>query len=137
MHYKMDKKNIKLPSNRKFGLFFGFIFFILALYFFWKEDSIFIILFSIFSLTFILLAIFKDSLLFPFNKIWMRFGMFLGSIVRPIVLAVLFFGLFAPLGILMRVFGRDELRLKSSKTQSFWKQRENLDSSKNFFNQQF
>ncbi len=67
----------------------------------------------------------------------MRFGILLGRVVRPIVLGVLFYGLFAPLGIFMRIFGRDELILKPLKMQSFWKQRESTNSSENFFNQQF
>jgi len=133
----MTEQNIKLPSNKIFGLFFGIIFFFLALYFFWTEDKMLTSLFLAFSIIFIFLAIFKNNLLTPFNIIWMRFGILLGRVVRPIVLGVLFYGLFAPLGIFMRIFGRDELILKPLKMQSFWKQRESTNSSENFFNQQF
>ncbi len=133
----MTNQNIKLPSNKRFGLFFGIIFSFLAAYFFWSEDNILTILFLVFSAIFIFLALIKSNLLTPFNKIWMRFGILLGRVVRPIVLGVLFYGLFAPLGIFMRIFGRDELRLKPIKMQSFWKQSESTNSSENFFNQQF
>ena len=57
-------------------------------------------------------TVINAKLLLPLNKIWMRFGFLLGSIINPIVLGIIFFVLFTPYGIVMRIFGRDELRLK-------------------------
>ena len=50
----------------------------------------------------------------------MRFGLLLGIIVSPIVLGIIFFGLFTPIAMLMRMSGRDELRLKSVQKTSHW-----------------
>jgi len=50
----------------------------------------------------------------------MRFGILLGRIVSPIVLGIIFFGLFTPIAILMRLIGRDELRLKYTQRQTHW-----------------
>jgi len=63
-------------------------------------------------------------LLTPFNKLWMRLGLLLGLIISPLVIGMIFFVLFVPIGILMRLFGRDELRLKSKAGGSYWIRRE-------------
>ena len=71
------------------------------------------------------------------RKLWMRFGVLLGKIISPIILAILFFVMFTPIAIGMRLFQRDELRLKSSNYDSFWKFRDQDTHSQNPFTQQF
>ena len=133
----MNHNSNELPSNRKFGFFFTFVFFISAIYFFYQDkETVYLVLGSI-GLLFFLIAIIKDNLLLPLNKLWMHFGMLLGRIVSPIVLAVLFFLMFAPIGIFMRIFGRDELRLKKLNYDSFWKLRDQSDKASRSFTQQF
>jgi hypothetical protein len=66
----------------------------------------------------------------------MRFGLLLGMIIGPIVLGIIFFGLFTPYGVVMRILGRDELRLKLVKTKSNWILRSTTSSQTNF-KQQF
>ena len=127
----------ELPSNRKFGFFFTFVFFISAIYFFYQDkETVYLVLGSI-GLLFFLIAIIKDSLLLPLNKLWMRFGMLLGMIVSPIVLAILFFIMFTPIAIGMRIFKSDELRLRSLNVESYWKIRDQANLNVTSFKQQF
>ena len=72
------------------------------------------------ALAFLLVTLIKCDALLPLNKLWMRFGLLLGMIVSPIVLGVIFFGLFTPIAMLMRLSGRDELRLKFTQKTSHW-----------------
>ena len=72
----------------------------------------------------------------PLNKLWMRFGLLLGMIVSPIVLGVVFFVVFTPIAFVMRLSGRDQLRLKFRERQSYWIKRDAsvlADSFKNQF----
>lgn len=133
----MKYTSANLPSNKRFGFFFALIFFAGSLYFFYKNEQTTGLALSLFGLIFIVVSILKDSLLLPLNKLWMHFGKFLGMIVSPIVLAILFFFIFTPIAIGMRIFNRDELRLKSLNAQSFWKTRDQDDLSPGSFRQQF
>jgi hypothetical protein len=112
--------NIILPSNKKFGFFFSFVFFISALYFFFLNSSHIGYIFLIFSISFVVITLFNASLLQPLNKLWMGFGLILGNIISPIVLLIIFFGIFTPYSIIMKMVGRDELRLKKNKNNSHW-----------------
>jgi len=85
---------------------------------------------------FILTALLKADLLLPLNKLWMRFGMLLGMVISPIVLGIIFFGLFTPISIMMKIFGRDELRLKLGVRASHWKEKESpIPPAESFKNQ--
>ena len=66
----------------------------------------------------------------------MRFGLLIGMFISPIVLGIIFFGLFTPYGLVMKIIGRDELHLKTSKDRSYWIPRSQFSSKINF-NKQF
>ena len=132
---KLAQEN--LPSNKKFGYFFSAIFLLSAIYFLYQDDLITASVLCLLSFIFTLLSILKDHLLLPLNKLWMRFGVLLGKIISPIILAILFFVMFTPIAIGMRLFQRDELRLKSSNYDSFWKFRDQDTHNQNPFTQQF
>ncbi|MFL2845751.1 MAG: SxtJ family membrane protein [Candidatus Puniceispirillaceae bacterium] len=132
----MKFSDIELPSNRKFGFFFTFVFAVAAAYFFNPTNMIWAYIFAILSLTFFVFSLAKPEVLLPLNKLWMRFGLLLGMIVSPIVLGIIFFGLFTPIAFLMRLSGRDELRLKLSKKASHWISRSEPLKSESF-KQQF
>jgi len=85
----LDK--IELPSNRKFGLFFTFVFALCACYFFYNNALIFAYALIGTSITFFLVSILKSDILLPLNKLWMRFGLLLGMVISPIVLGSNFF----------------------------------------------
>ena len=116
----MKNTKLKLPSNKKFGYFFCFVFFISWIYLYSTSASkelLFLLAFVFFL--FLSISIFNPNLLLPLNRLWMRLGIILGKIVSPIILGLIFFCLFTPYGIIMRIFGRDELNLKHGKKKVF------------------
>jgi len=125
-------KDLKLPSNRNFGIVFFIVFLLIAL---WpisnfNEIRIWSI---ILSLIFLVLGILNSKALTPLNKLWMRFGLLLGSIVSPIVMGIIFFGVVTPIGLLMKIFRKDILLLKKNKSSTYWIDKDN--SNNNMTNQ--
>ncbi len=133
----MNLSEIKLPTNRKFGFFFSFIFLILALYFFFKINNLIAYFLIIISIIFFLLAKFDPDKLLPLNRIWMKLGLTLGIIVTPLVMGIIYFSLFVPIGFILRVFRRDELRIKNKNYKSFWRKRSGFNNLKMSFKNQF
>jgi hypothetical protein len=130
----MNFSQIKLPSNRKFGFFFTAIFFTATSYSYYIDSQVWVYIFGTICLIFLIVTIVKSDSLLHLNKLWMRFGIFLGMITSPIVMGIIFFGIFTPIAILMRLFGRDELRLMFENKKSYWIDREpnkGLDHFKN------
>ena len=131
----MNFSEIELPSNRKFGFFFTFVFVVTAAYFYYSANVSWAYLFVAKALIFLLITLIKSDALIPLNKLWMRFGILLGMIISPIVLGIIFFGLFTPIAMFMRLSGRDELRLKFTQKASHWISRSELIKSKSFKHQ--
>ena len=132
----MKFTEIELPSNRKFGFFFTFVFAVTAAYFYNASNMTWTYIFVTASLMLLVITLVKDEILLPLNKLWMRFGLLIGMIVSPIVLGIIFFGLFTPIAFVMRLSGRDELRLKFNKKLSHWISRNEPIKSESF-NHQF
>ncbi len=132
----MKFSEIELPSNRKFGFFFTFVFSIAAAYFLYTAKITWAYVFVITALIILLITLIKSDALLPLNKLWMSFGLLLSMIVSPIVLGLIFFGLFTPIAMVMRLSGRDELRLKFSQKSSHWITRSEPIKSESF-KQQF
>ena len=128
----MKLSEIELPTNRKFGLFFTFIFALAASYFYYYANIIWAYVFVAATLLFLIVTLVKSDALLPLNKLWMRFGLFLGIIVSPIVLGLIFFGMFTPISMLMRLSGRDELRLKFTQKKCHWISRSEPIKSESF-----
>ena len=131
----MNYSQIELPSNRKFGFFFTLVFALAATYFYCLANVTWTYVFIAAALLFLLVTLIKSDALLPLNKLWMRFGLLLGMIISPIVMGVIFFGLFTPIAILMRFSGRDELRIKFAQKKSHWISREEPIKSESFKNQ--
>ena len=87
------------------------------------------------SFIFLVITLVKSDALLPLNHLWMRFGLLLSIIVSPVVLGAIFFGLFTPLATIMRLRGRDELKLKFSDKASHWIFRNEPNKSGSFKNQ--
>ena len=131
----MKLSDIELPSNKKFGFFCTFVFAILAFYFLFIDSILWAQAFAILAVLFLLITVIIPQVLLPLNKLWMRLGLLLGMIVSPIVLGIIFFGLVTPYGVVMGMFGRDELRLKFTKKSSHWISRSESIKSDSFKNQ--
>ena len=114
--------NIKAGSNRSFGIVFFIVFFIIGIYPILNNEGI--RLWSIFiSLIFLLLGIKNSRSLTPLNIIWFKFGMFLGKIVSPLIIGLIFFLVVTPTGIIMKILGKDLLKLKKNNKKSYWIER--------------
>ena len=110
---------VKIGSNRSFGIVFFIVFLIIAIYPFLNQGEL--RLWSlIVSIIFLILGLLNSKLLLPFNKIWFRFGILLGKIVSPLVMGIIFFFVVTPIGILMRILKKDLLNLKFNKKTTYW-----------------
>ena len=111
--------DIKLGSNKSFGIVFFVVFLLISLYPLLNNESI--RLWSlIISLIFLILGILNSKILSPLNKIWFKFGIFLGKIISPLVMGFIFFLVVTPIGFLMRLLGKDVLNLKYNDYKSYW-----------------
>ena len=112
-------EEIKIASNRSFGIVFFVVFIIIALYPLINQESIRYWSFGI-SLIFFFLGILNSKILSPFNRLWFKLGIFLGKIISPIIMGMIFFFVVTPTGLLMRALGKDLLNLKYNKNKSYW-----------------
>ena len=113
----MDSKfnnNIKISSNRSFGIVFSAVFLFIALYPITYSGDI-RIWSLIISFIFIILGLLNSKVLTPLNKLWFKFGVILGKIISPIIMGIIFFLVVTPIGLIMKVLGKDLLRLKYNK----------------------
>ena len=111
--------DIKISSNRSFGIVFFIVFLLIALYPLINKGEL--RLWSlIISFIFFILGILNSKILTPLNKLWFKFGIFLGKIVSPIIMVIIFFFVVTPIGVLMRIFGKDILNLKYNNNKSYW-----------------
>ncbi len=133
----MKFEDIKLPSNRNFGFFFGAIFVLISGYFYLHGKNYYSITAFLLASSFAILAIAKPKILKPLNVLWMFLGYIIGKIVSPLILGIIFFGMFTPIALLTRLFGRDELLLAKQKKTSYWKLRSNEDREICSFKNQF
>ena len=128
----MNFSDVELPSNRMFGFFFTFVFGLSAVYFYTNDLFSWTYAMSSVSALFLIVAVLRADILLPLNKLWMRFGHLLGMIISPIVIGIIFFGLFTPIAFIMRLSRRDELRLKFLKKPSHWISRSEPIKSESF-----
>jgi len=111
--------DIKISSNRSFGIVFFIVFLLIALYPLINQGE-FRLWSLIISFIFFILGILNSKILTPLNKLWFKFGIFLGKIVSPIIMGIIFFFVVTPIGVLMRIFGKDILNLKYNNNKSYW-----------------
>ena len=111
--------DIKISSNRSFGIVFFVVFFLIALYPLINNEDI-RIWSLIISLIFLILGLINSRILNPLNKLWFKFGILLGKIVSPIIMGIIFFLVVTPIGFIMRILGKDLLNLKFNANKSYW-----------------
>ena len=104
----------KISTNRSFGILFSIVFAAIA---FWPllnlgEIRVWSV---IVSSIFLLLGLINSKLLYPLNLIWVKFGELIGKIVAPLVMALIFFIILTPIGLFLRLIGKDLLNTKFSK----------------------
>ena len=111
--------DIKIGSNKSFGIVFFIVFLLISLYPLINNENI--RLWSlVFSLIFLILGALNSKILSPLNKLWFKFGLILGRIVSPIIMGIIFFLVVTPIGLIMRLLGKDVLNLKYREIKSYW-----------------
>ena len=111
--------DIKISSNRNFGIVFFIVFLLIAIYPFLKGNDLRIWSLLI-SFVFLVLGLINSKILTPLNKLWFKIGLFLGKIVSPLVMGFIFFIVVTPIGIIMRLFRKDLLNLKYNQKKTYW-----------------
>ncbi len=123
----MKNSNIKIGSNRSFGVVF-FIFFLIVSFYPLLNDENIRIWSVILSIVFLILGLLNSPILSPLNKIWFKLGIILGSIVSPIIMGVIFFLVVTPTALIMKAFGKDLLNLKKNNKNTYWVQKSTIKS---------
>ena len=111
--------DIKISSNRSFGLVFFVVFLLISIYpllhgqnlRFWS---------LIVAIIFLALGLLNSKILTPLNKIWFKFGLLLGSIVSPVIMSIIFFFVVTPISFVMKILGKDILNLKLNNNNTYW-----------------
>ena len=116
-------QNIKISSNRSFGIVFFFVFLIIALYPIINSGELRLWSLLI-SIIFLILGLINSKILTPLNKIWFKFGLLLGKIISPIIMSIIFFCVVTPIGLFMRLLKKDILNLKFSNLNTYWIKKE-------------
>ena len=111
--------DVKISSNRSFGIVFFVVFLLIALYPLINSGEIRIWSVLI-SIIFLILGLLNSKILAPLNKLWFKLGIFLGKIISPIIMGIIFFLVVTPIGLLMRLLGKDLINLKYNNNKSYW-----------------
>ena len=119
--------DLKISSNRSFGIVFFVVFLIIALYPIInnQEPRLWSL---IISLIFLFLGLLNSKFLTPLNKLWFKFGIFLGNLISPIVMGLIFFSVITPISIIMKLSGKNLLNLKKGSKETYWIKKSQLKS---------
>ena len=111
--------DVKISSNRSFGVVFFVVFLLIALYPVINHEEI-RVWSLIVSLIFLVLGLLNSKILNPLNQIWFKFGILLGRIISPFIMAIIFFFVVTPIGLIMRTLGKDILNLRYNTKKTYW-----------------
>tara|TARA_Y100000590_G_C15417672_1_gene900122 strand:- start:50 stop:448 length:399 start_codon:yes stop_codon:yes gene_type:complete len=126
---KNKLNNVKISSNRSFGITFFVVFLAVFLWQLLKNEEL-IVWLLIIAFVFLALGLINSKLLTPLNKGWNKFGILLGNFIAPIVMAIIFFAVVTPTGLILRLMGKDLLRLKKNKDKkTYWIQKNDYKTS--------
>ena len=127
----------QLPSENRFGWLFVVVFGVLAGLGYVKGwTKVWVNVWIGFAVLVALVTLISPKLLSPFNRAWFALGQLMGQVVSPIVLGAIFFLILTPVALITRLFGRDELRLKRKRVDSYWIERnQDINPAESFKNQ--
>ena len=110
---------IKRSSNKSFGIVFFVVFIIIG---FWPllDINTYRLWAIIIAVIFLTLGLINSRILTPLNILWFKFGIFLGKIVSPVVMGIIYFFVVTPTGLIMKILGKDLLNLKFNNNKSYW-----------------
>ncbi|MDC0031314.1 SxtJ family membrane protein [Candidatus Pelagibacter sp.] len=119
--------DVKISSNRSFGFVFFAVFLLIGFYPLINQGDI-RVWSIILSLIFLFLGFLNSKLLSPLNKIWFKFGNFLGKIISPVIMGIIFFLVVTPIAILMRLLKKDLINIKFNNDRSYWIEKDKVKS---------
>ncbi len=115
----MKNTEIKISSNKSFGVVFFIVFLLIAIYPLINNGELRIWALVI-AIIFFILGLIDSKVLTPLNKLWFKFGLLLGKIVSPLIMGIIFFFIVTPTAFIMRIIGKDLLNLKFSNKKTYW-----------------
>ena len=113
-------KNAKISSYKSFGIVFFAVFFLISFWSFRGDFDQIKIFPLIISIIFLLLGLINSKFLSPLNKLWVKFGLLLGSIIAPIIMMFIFFLVLTPISFIMKMLGKDLMGIKYNDNKSYW-----------------
>jgi hypothetical protein len=126
-----------VPSNRSFGWLFTMVFALLGGYSLWQDGWLYPWAFALAGIT-AAVTLAQPEWLAPLNRAWMRLGQLLHRVVSPVVLGVIFYGVFTPVGFVMRLAGRDIMRRRFEPgAATYWLDRDPPGPAPDSFKDQF
>lgn len=130
-------EEVKGSSDRSFGVVFTVVFTVVGLWPLARGGEPRTWALAV-AAAFLLAALARPSLLAPLNRLWFRFGLLLHRVVSPIILGLMFYAVFMPMGFLMRLFGKRPLGLGLDRTaSSYWITREPAGPASESMKRQF
>jgi len=121
-----------MSSNRSFGIIFSIVFLLIAVWPILNNQDIRYWSIVI-SLVFFILGLLNSTILTPLNKVWSKFGILLNKIIPPIIMFIIFFFIVTPTGFILKLFGKDLLKIKKKNVKTFWIKAINKTSMKDQF----
>ena len=114
---------LKRGSDQSFGIVFAVVFLVIALWPLWREEAP-RVWSLILAAAFLGVALVRPALLGPLNRVWLAFGALLHRIVSPVVMAMLFYVMVTPIGLLMQLLGKRPIPLRFDRDRSsYWIER--------------
>ena len=115
----MRNTEIKIGSNKSFGIVFFIVFLLIAIYPLINNGEL-RIWSLIIAIIFLILGLINSKVLTPLNKLWFKFGLLLGKVVSPLIMGIIFFLVVTPTALIMRIIGKDLLNLRFNNKKSYW-----------------
>lgn len=123
-------KKEKISSNRSFGVVFFIFFLILSIYPIFNGLKI-NIYFLLIGLIFLVMGLLNSKLLYPLNFLWNKLGVYLGMLVSPLVMGIIYFLIAFPTRLILSILGKDILNLKMKNKSSYWSYRKDIINKTN------
>lgn len=138
MHEQLQAHaEVRMGSERSFGFVFASVFALIGLVPLLNSHTPYYAALGV-AVVFVMTALTVPSVLAPLNRLWFRFGLLLHRIVNPLIMGLLFFAVVTPIGLLMRLAGKDVLRLRPDpRLASYWTKREPPGPARDSFKNQF
>ncbi len=115
----MKNTEIKIGSNKSFGIVFFIVFLLIAIYPLINNGDL-RIWSLIIAIIFLILGLINSKVLTPLNKLWFKFALLLGKVVSPLIMGIIFFFVVTPTAFIMRIIGKDLLNLKFNNKKTYW-----------------